>query len=142
MRLSKCKNEFSSNSTPVRYLQTTQIESFHWAFTKETIEQGSKTFKRISSTFHPTRKKVSFNILERFLKKHPNRYLVGNERYAGRLVLKGTNQQGLNTHLIPAILQSLEHLPNYILDVPSLFEVSLYKIAILLQLFDVISEKY
>lgn len=50
--------------------------------------------------------------------------MLGNERYAGRLVLKGTNQQGLYTHLLPAVLQVLEHLPNYVLEVPHLFEVS------------------
>lgn len=53
-----------------------------------------------------------------------NRYLLGNERYAGRLVLKGTNQQGLYTHLLPAVLQALEHLPSYVLEVPHLIEVN------------------
>lgn len=39
-------------------------------------------------------------------------------------MLKGTNQTGLNMHVVPALLHALEHLPHYVLDVPTLYEVS------------------
>ncbi|XP_022921257.1 ATPase family AAA domain-containing protein 2-like [Onthophagus taurus] len=53
------------------------------------------------------------------------KFLIGNERYVGRLVLKGSNQQGLIVHIIPAILQFLEHIPCYMLDIPALFETNI-----------------
>ncbi|GJQ79242.1 hypothetical protein Trydic_g5486 [Trypoxylus dichotomus] len=53
------------------------------------------------------------------------KFLIGSERYAGRLILKGNNQQGLTVHIVPAILQTLEHIPCYTLDIPALFESSI-----------------
>ncbi|KAJ8947865.1 hypothetical protein NQ318_010011 [Aromia moschata] len=44
------------------------------------------------------------------------KYTVGERRYAGRILLIGSNMQGLNTHLVPSILKHLEHLPSFIYD--------------------------
>ncbi|CAG9761853.1 unnamed protein product [Ceutorhynchus assimilis] len=45
------------------------------------------------------------------------KYMIGEERYAGRLLLIGNTTQGVDTHLIPALLQRLEYLPVFIYDV-------------------------
>ncbi|XP_063905374.1 ATPase family AAA domain-containing protein 2-like isoform X2 [Zophobas morio] len=44
------------------------------------------------------------------------KYLIGSERYIGRVVLVGSSLQGLTAHIVPAILQNLEHLPALFLD--------------------------
>lgn len=48
---------------------------------------------------------------------------MGEKRYAGRVLLIGSNMQGLNTHLIPSILKNLEHIPAFVYDT-RLFDVS------------------
>lgn len=48
---------------------------------------------------------------------------MGEERYAGRILLIGSNMQGLNSHLIPSILKNLEHIPIFVYDT-RLFDVS------------------
>ncbi|KYB27297.1 ATPase family AAA domain-containing protein 2 [Tribolium castaneum] len=53
------------------------------------------------------------------------KYLIGSERYVGRVVLVGSNLQGLNAHLVPAILQNYEHLPATFLDAATLQHRSL-----------------
>ncbi|KAK9731372.1 ATPase family associated with various cellular activities (AAA) [Popillia japonica] len=53
------------------------------------------------------------------------KFLIGSERYVGRLVLKGNNHQGLNVHIVPAILQTLEHIPSFTLDISTLSESSI-----------------
>lgn len=50
------------------------------------------------------------------------KFTLGNERYAGRIILKGTFHQGLHTYILPALLQALEHIPNYVLDMATLNE--------------------
>lgn len=56
-------------------------------------------------------------ILPHFL--NPNeKYIPCGNRYAGRLLLKGNSQQGLNNYIIPALLQRFEHLHAYVLDKP------------------------
>lgn len=44
------------------------------------------------------------------------KYSTENKRYAARLVLVGSNLQGVETHLVPAILQNFEHIPALCLD--------------------------
>ncbi|KAJ8925463.1 hypothetical protein NQ315_009297 [Exocentrus adspersus] len=44
------------------------------------------------------------------------KYTVGEKRYAGRILLVGSNMQGLNTHLVPSTLKHLEHLPSFVYD--------------------------
>lgn len=53
------------------------------------------------------------------------RYVSDDGRYAGRMVLFGSGRQGLSTHIVPAILQVLEHLPNEVLDVSTVFETDI-----------------
>ncbi|XP_044747035.1 ATPase family AAA domain-containing protein 2-like [Coccinella septempunctata] len=56
-----------------------------------------------------------------FLNPH-YKYVLGSNRYAGRIILIGSNKQGLSTHIIPGILQILEHLPCYVLDISTFGE--------------------
>ncbi|CAH1110519.1 unnamed protein product [Psylliodes chrysocephalus] len=44
------------------------------------------------------------------------KFAFGEQRYAGRILLVGTNMQGLNTHLIPSVLKNLEHIPTFVYD--------------------------
>ncbi|XP_060527248.1 uncharacterized protein LOC132702554 [Cylas formicarius] len=52
-------------------------------------------------------------------------YVVNEGRYAGRLLLVGANRQGLNAHLVPAVLQNLEYLPVFAYDATKLFKIDL-----------------
>ncbi|KAH1007762.1 hypothetical protein HUJ04_004957 [Dendroctonus ponderosae] len=45
------------------------------------------------------------------------KYITGEERYAGRVLLIGNSMQGVDNHIIPALLQQLEYLPSFIFDV-------------------------
>ncbi|KAL1512788.1 hypothetical protein ABEB36_002318 [Hypothenemus hampei] len=50
------------------------------------------------------------------------KYVIGKERYAGRVLLIGSKAQGVYNHLIPAILQQLEYLPSFIYDITNIFK--------------------
>ncbi|KAF2905664.1 hypothetical protein ILUMI_00516 [Ignelater luminosus] len=50
------------------------------------------------------------------------KFLIDAERYLGRLLLVGTSKQGLNMHLVPALLQALEHLPIQVVDANAMVE--------------------
>ena len=68
------------------------------------------------------------------------RYLIGSERYIGRVVLVGSSLQGLTAHIVPAILQNLEHLPALFLDATIMQNVKVWNV---LSCFDkFFSEKY
>ncbi|KAL3285942.1 hypothetical protein HHI36_000459 [Cryptolaemus montrouzieri] len=56
------------------------------------------------------------------------KYVMGSNRYAGRIILVGSNKQGLSTHVIPGLLQILEHLPCYVLDISTLGENEFYNV--------------
>ncbi|CAG9838409.1 unnamed protein product [Diabrotica balteata] len=45
-----------------------------------------------------------------------HRFTCGEKRYAGRMLLIGDNLQGLNTHMIPSLLKTMEHLPTFVYD--------------------------
>ncbi|XP_066139114.1 ATPase family AAA domain-containing protein 2-like isoform X2 [Euwallacea fornicatus] len=51
-----------------------------------------------------------------------HKYIVGEERYAGRILLLGSNTQGVCNHLVPALLQQLEYLPSFVYDVTNIFK--------------------
>lgn len=60
---------------------------------------------------------------------NPNyKYVMGSNRYAGRIILIGSNKQGLSTHIIPGILQILEHLPCYVLDISTFGEDQFFNV--------------
>uniref|UniRef100_A0A6P7FZ38 Uncharacterized protein LOC114335737 n=1 Tax=Diabrotica virgifera virgifera TaxID=50390 RepID=A0A6P7FZ38_DIAVI len=45
-----------------------------------------------------------------------HRFTCGERRYAGRMLLIGNNLKGLNTHMIPSLLKTMEHLPTFVYD--------------------------
>ncbi|KAJ3637239.1 hypothetical protein MTP99_000713 [Tenebrio molitor] len=82
--------------------------------------------RKLSATVAPLLQRQLEMILSRLKMLWPHfsvqfhKYLIGNERYIGRVVLVGSNLQGLNAHLVPAILQNFEHLPSLFLDASTL----------------------
>ncbi|RZB40408.1 ATPase family AAA domain-containing protein 2-like [Asbolus verrucosus] len=82
--------------------------------------------RKLNSTVAPLLQRQLSVILSRLQMLWPHfslqfhKYVIGSERYIGRIVLMGSNLQGLNTHLIPAILQHYEHLPVLFLDATTL----------------------
>ncbi|KAK9880444.1 hypothetical protein WA026_011690 [Henosepilachna vigintioctopunctata] len=56
------------------------------------------------------------------------KYVMGSNRYAGRIILVGSNKQGLSTHIMPGLLQILEHLPCCVLDISTLGENEFFKV--------------
>ncbi|CAH0551694.1 unnamed protein product [Brassicogethes aeneus] len=88
------------------------------------IKMGSK-MRCLNSVIRPLLQRQLDNIIGRvkflwphFLDEH-YKYVIGEYRYAGRILLYGTNNEGLSTHLIPALLHHFEHLPVHILDLQS-----------------------
>ncbi|XP_076267711.1 ATPase family AAA domain-containing protein 2-like isoform X2 [Rhynchophorus ferrugineus] len=84
--------------------------------------------RKLSSTVQPLLQGQLRNIMKsiktvwpHFLKED-HRYLSGEGRYAGKVILVGNNKQGLNDHLIPAILQQLEYLPAFVYDITKTYK--------------------
>ncbi|XP_050295213.1 ATPase family AAA domain-containing protein 2-like [Anthonomus grandis grandis] len=50
------------------------------------------------------------------------KYIIGEERYAGRVILMASARQGVDNHIIPALLQNLEYLPSFVYDVNNVFK--------------------
>nr|XP_023026910.1 ATPase family AAA domain-containing protein 2-like [Leptinotarsa decemlineata] len=84
-------------------------------------KQGQK-MRNLTRTIRPLLKRQQNRIMKYIQLLWPHflqegfRYMVGERRYSGRIILVGTNMQGLHTHLIPAILKNLEHMPVNVYD--------------------------
>nr|CAH7764178.1 unnamed protein product [Callosobruchus chinensis] len=86
-----------------------------------TVKQGHK-MRNLSHTIKPLLKRQQNRVIRYIQLLWPHyllegyKYSLGEKRYAGRILLIGSNIQGLNTHLIPSILKYLEHLPTFVFD--------------------------
>nr|CAI5863660.1 unnamed protein product [Callosobruchus analis] len=83
-----------------------------------TVKQGHK-MRNLSHIIKPLLKRQQNRVHSIALAALPTRRLqiyTWEKRYAGRILLIGSNIQGLNTHLIPSILKHLEHLPTFVFD--------------------------
>ncbi|CAH1163487.1 unnamed protein product [Phaedon cochleariae] len=85
------------------------------------LKQGQK-MRHMSSIIKPLLIRQENKILEYSQLLWPHffqeeyRYTISEKRYSGRILLVGSNMQGLNNHLIPSILKNLEHIPAFIYD--------------------------
>ncbi|VEN62253.1 unnamed protein product, partial [Callosobruchus maculatus] len=86
-----------------------------------TVKQGHK-MRNLSKVIKPLLKRQKDKVIRYIQLLWPHyllegyRYIIDEKRYAGRVLLIGSHIQGLNTHLIPAILKHLEHLPTFVFD--------------------------
>ncbi|CAH2009538.1 unnamed protein product [Acanthoscelides obtectus] len=86
-----------------------------------TVRQGHR-MRNLSHIITPLLKRQQNRVIRYIQLLWPHflqecyKYTLGENRYAGRVLLIGSNFQGLNTHLMPSVLKHLEHLPTFVFD--------------------------